>query len=74
MPGLHSNAIVYSPEVKFISKKVELNPMSFETKIPGLYIVGDCSGYTQSIIGSGMSGILAGNNILKNIWVRIFIF
>ena len=67
IPGLHSNAILYSPEIKFISKKVELNPKNFETKITGLYVVGDCSGYTQSIIGSGISGVLAAKSILKDI-------
>ena len=67
MHGLHSNAILYSPEVKFISKKVELNSKSFETKVRGLYVIGDCSGYTQSIIGAGMSGVIAARNILRDI-------
>lgn len=65
-PIIYENTIVYAPEVKFLIKPIKIDKKTFQTDIDGLYVIGDCSGYTASIIGASLSGMLCGKNILEN--------
>jgi len=65
-PIIYENTIVYAPEVKFLIKPIKIDKKTFQTDINGLYVIGDCSGYTASIIGASLSGMLCGKNILEN--------
>jgi len=64
---LIQDSIVYAPEVKFLIYPIKINKQTFETSINNLYVVGDCSGYTASIVGAAMSGIIASNDLIKKL-------
>lgn len=64
MPGLIEEAILYGLEVKFYSNKYNLSN-NMESNIPGLYIVGDGSGLTRSLIQASCAGVLAARGIMK---------
>lgn len=56
-PGTaNEDTLLYGVEVKFYNSLVELNER-LETKIEGLYILGDGSGVTRSLSQAGASGI-----------------
>lgn len=59
IPGVASpDNLVYAPEIKFYSNK--LNNSSF----PNLRFIGDCSGYTRSIIYATAHGYLVGDEFI----------
>ena len=59
IPGVASpDNLVYAPEIKFYSNK--LNNSSF----PNLRFIGDCSGYTRSIIYATAHGFLVGDDFI----------
>ena len=63
-PGIASkHTLLYGIEVKFYSNQVEINEKTFETKLGGLYVAGDGSGYTRGLLQASMSGVIAGKNI-----------
>ena len=64
MPGLAEEAIMYGLEVKFYSNKYKLSK-SMESSVPGLFIIGDGSGLTRSLVQASAAGVLAANKILK---------
>lgn len=66
MPGINGvNTILYSPEVKFYSSKIELNSKLQNSKFDNVYFIGDSSGVTHGIMQSVMSGIYVAED-LKN--------
>ena len=57
-PGTaHEDTLLYGVEVKFYNSKVDVNE-NLETKIPGLYVLGDGSGVTHSLSQASASGVL----------------
>jgi uncharacterized protein len=59
VPGIaNEDNLVYAPEVKFYSNK--LNNDLF----PGLKFMGDCSGYTRSIIYATAHGYMLAEKVL----------
>ena len=57
-PGTaNEDTLLYGVEVKFYNSKVELDER-METKVPGLYALGDGSGVTHSLSQASASGIL----------------
>jgi len=63
-PGIASkHTLLYGIEVKFYSNQVEVNENSFETKVPGLYVAGDGSGYTRGLLQASMNGVLVARHI-----------
>ncbi|WP_326910571.1 NAD(P)/FAD-dependent oxidoreductase [Sedimentibacter sp. MB31-C6] len=66
VPGFAgAETLLYGPEVKFYSNKVDLS-LNFETSIKNLYCLGDASGWTRglmmaSLMGVRMGQILSGN-------------
>ena len=62
-PGLYSkNTLLYGVEVKFYSSKVEVNN-NFETKINGLYAIGDGAGITRGLMQASVTGIVVARDI-----------
>jgi uncharacterized protein len=60
VPGVaNGDNLVYAPEIKFYSNKLNNN------LIPGLKFVGDCSGYTRSIIYATAHGYEMAGTVLK---------
>ena len=67
IPGINEGpTLLYAPEVKFYSYKVETNKY-FQTKIPNLYVVGDGSGHSRGITGAAATGIIAARKIIREI-------
>ena len=57
-PGTaNEDTLLYGVEVKFYNSKVDVNE-NLETKIPGLYVLGDGSGVTHSLSQASASGVL----------------
>lgn len=64
-PGTaNESTLLYGVEVKFYNSKVELDN-NLETKIKGLYILGDSSGVTHSLSQASASGVYAARIIGK---------
>ncbi len=56
-PGTANNdTLLYGVEVKFYNSKVQVDS-NLQTKVPGLFILGDCSGVTHSLSQAAASGI-----------------
>lgn len=64
-PGTaNDDTLLYGVEVKFYNSKVEVDH-NLETCIPGLYVLGDCSGVTHSLSQAAASGIYVAQNLKK---------
>lgn len=62
-PGMsNEDTLLYGIEVKFYNSNVEVDN-NLETKVKGLYIIGDCSGVTHSLSQAAASGIYVGRII-----------
>ena len=56
-PGFaNPDNLLYGPEIKFYSNKVELTK-EFETSINGLYAIGDGCGLTRGLMMASVSGV-----------------
>jgi len=56
-PGTaNPDTLLYGVEVKFYNSEVEVDE-NLETKIKGLYVIGDCSGVTHSLSHASASGV-----------------
>ncbi len=64
-PGLASDhTLFYGVEAKFYSSRFDVDK-NFETKIKGLYIGGDGSGYTRGLAQAGANGIKIAKSIIE---------
>lgn len=60
VPGFAgTETLLYGPEVKFYSNKVELS-QNFETSIKNLYCLGDSSGWTRGLMMASLMGVRMG--------------
>ena len=50
------DTLLYGVEVKFYNMEVALNG-NLETALPGLFVIGDCSGITHSLSHASASGV-----------------
>ncbi|MBR5227936.1 MAG: NAD(P)/FAD-dependent oxidoreductase [Clostridia bacterium] len=65
-PGTaNPDTLLYGVEVKFYNSEVEVDD-NLETKIKGLYIIGDGSGVTHSLSHASASGIHVARHIVSN--------
>ena len=63
-PGTaNDDTLLYGVEVKFYNMHVELGP-NLESRHPGLYVIGDCSGVTHSLSHASASGVFVAHDIL----------
>jgi uncharacterized FAD-dependent dehydrogenase len=66
-PGVAADGtLLYGIEVKFYSSRVELDP-TLQTKIAGLYAIGDGAGVTRGLVQSGASGLVAARAALARL-------
>ena len=64
-PGIFSrHTLLYGVEVKFYTNRVKISP-ALETDIKNLFLIGDGAGITRGLMQASISGILAGDEILK---------
>ena len=64
-PGTaNDDTLLYGVEVKFYSMEVEIDD-DLQTKCPGLYVIGDCSGVTHSLSHASASGVHVARHILS---------
>lgn len=60
------DTLLYGAEVKFYSSRLELSP-ELETRLPGLFAVGDGAGVTRGLAQAGASGVQAARAICKRL-------
>ncbi|HHW11856.1 MAG TPA: NAD(P)/FAD-dependent oxidoreductase [Firmicutes bacterium] len=66
-PGVNSrNTLLYGVEVKFYSSRLHLSS-NLETKIPGLFAVGDGAGVTRGLMQASISGVIVGQEIKRRL-------
>ena len=63
-PGTaNDDTLLYGVEVKFYNMEVEVDS-NLETKLPGLYVIGDGSGITHSLSHASASGVYVARKIV----------
>ena len=66
-PGTaNDDTLLYGVEVKFYNMEVVLDN-NLETKYPGLYVIGDCSGVTHSLSHASASGVFVARRIAEKL-------
>jgi len=62
-PGLYSkDVLLYGVEVKFYSSKIEVDN-KFETRLKGLYAIGDGAGISRGLMQASASGVVVARGI-----------
>ncbi len=65
VPGFASDeTLLYSPELKFYSNRVEMNA-DLATSISGLHCLGDSSGWTRGLMMASVMGVHMGRKLLE---------
>jgi len=65
-PGiLNPDNLLYFPAIEWWMRKVEVNKNMEVINLPNLYAIGDGSGWTQGIVQSAATGIIAGRDISR---------
>lgn len=66
-PGLDGeNTLLYGPEVKFYSSKVQVDSR-MRTSLPGFYAIGDGAGITRGLMQASVSGVRTAKDILERL-------
>lgn len=66
-PGVAADGtLLYGIEVKFYSSRLELD-RTLQTRIAGLYAIGDGAGVTRGLVQSGASGLVAARAALEQL-------
>lgn len=60
------DTLLYGVEVKFYNMEVEVDE-HLQTRLPGLYVIGDCSGVTHSLSHASASGVYAARQIVESL-------
>ena len=64
VPGFAAaETLLYSPEIKFYSNRVKMDK-DFNTSMPGLYCLGDSSGWTRGLMMASAMGVLMGRRLV----------
>ncbi|WP_113928267.1 FAD-dependent oxidoreductase [Bacillus sp. P14.5] len=61
---VHGDTLIYGIDAKFYEPKLYTNSF-FESEVPGLYLIGDCSGETHSLSQAAASGIWLGRHLAE---------
>lgn len=65
VPGFASDeTLLYSPELKFYSNKVEMDS-HLKTSIDNLYCLGDSSGWTRGLMMASVMGVYCARNLME---------
>lgn len=66
VPGIAgSNTFFYGVEVKFYSSRLDVG-RDLQTKVRGLYAIGDGAGITRGLVQAGVSGVVAARAVAKS--------
>lgn len=66
-PGISGkHTLLYGAEVKFYSNQIKTGK-NFETKIDGLYVAGDGSGYTRGLLQASIHGVIVARDIANKV-------
>ena len=66
-PGTaNDDTLLYGVEVKFYNMEVEIGN-DLQTRSPGLYVIGDCSGVTHSLSHASASGVYVARQLLEKL-------
>ncbi len=66
-PGTaNDDTLLYGVEVKFYNMTVDIDH-DLQTKYPGLYVIGDCSGVTHSLSHASASGVYVARHIANQL-------
>ncbi len=66
-PGTaNDDTLLYGVEVKFYNVEVEIGN-DLQTRSPGLYVIGDCSGVTHSLSHASASGVYVARQLLEKL-------
>ena len=67
LPGVAGrDTLLYGVEVKFYSSRLELDG-GLQTKVAGLYAVGDGAGVTRGLVQASASGLVAARAVLRGV-------
>ena len=66
IPGINRDALLYGPELKFFSVRVQTNK-HLETRVNNLFVAGDGVGVCGNIIGAAATGVIAARGVIKGI-------
>ena len=67
MPGIDSGStLLYAPEIKLRSSKIKTSKY-LETCVKNLFVAGDAAGVSGNIVGAAVTGLIAGEGVLKSI-------
>ncbi len=65
LPGVNEDStLIYAPEIKFYSLKLKIDK-NMRTSTPFVYAIGDGAGVSRGIVGAAVTGLIAGENIMK---------
>ena len=65
LPGVAGDStLLYAPEIKFYSLKLKVDE-NMNTNIPYIWAIGDGAGISRGIVGAAVTGLIAGENIIK---------
>lgn len=66
VPGFASNeTLLYGPEIKFYSNRIDIDKDTFESSIKGLYCLGDSSGWTRGLMMASAMGVIMARNLMN---------
>jgi len=64
LPGVAGDStLLYAPEIKFYSLKLKVDE-KMRTNIPYILAIGDGVGISRGIVGSAVTGLIAGENLI----------
>ena len=67
VPVISSTSIIYGPEIKYYGKRVNVDRNWRCKDVENLYVIGSGSGYLDSFVAAALSGIVAAENIRKEV-------
>ena len=66
VPGFASSeTLLYGPEIKFYSNRIDIDKDTFESSIKGLYCLGDSSGWTRGLMMASAIGVIMARNLMN---------
>lgn len=66
VPGFASSeTLLYGPEIKFYSNRIDIDKDTFESSIKGLYCLGDASGWTRGLMMASAMGVIMARNLMN---------
>ncbi|RLG15133.1 MAG: FAD-dependent oxidoreductase [Candidatus Nanohalarchaeota archaeon] len=66
IPGIYADStLLYAPEIKYYSVKINVDRKTLQTNIDNLFVAGDGAGLSRDIINASVTGILAADGVIS---------